>query len=123
MSIQDRSCAFPMETSREHLVFLDHIRGVAILSVFLYHTLDVSFGADHFLFKGWWRSSDSNGSLPILLYPLTLGWLGVAIFFVVSGFCIHLSHRRSSKQKISAFFTKRFFRIYPPYLIALLVFA
>lgn len=112
-----------MKASHEHIVFLDHIRGVAILSVFLYHALDASFGADHFLFKGWLRSAESSGALPILLYPLTMGWLGVAIFFVISGFCIHLSHRQSSNRKTSAFLTKRFFRIYPPYLIALLIFA
>jgi peptidoglycan/LPS O-acetylase OafA/YrhL len=112
-----------MKASQEHIAFLDHIRGVAILSVFLYHSLDPSFGADHFLFKGLWRSWESAGSLPFPLFPVTLGWLGVAIFFVVSGFCVHLSHRRSSDQKLSTFFLRRFFRIYPPYLIALLIFA
>jgi peptidoglycan/LPS O-acetylase OafA/YrhL len=46
---------------------------------------------------------------------------GVAIFFVVSGFCIHLSFQKLKSWPV--FFVKRFFRIYPPYLAALLFFA
>ena len=51
------------------------------------------------------------------------GWVGVAIFFVISGFCIHLSYERSRIKSWVDFFLRRFFRIYPPYLIALLFFA
>jgi peptidoglycan/LPS O-acetylase OafA/YrhL len=59
---------------------------------------------------------------PLVLYPLTYGPVGVAMFFVVSGFCIHMSHARSSTHSWGEFARKRFFRIYPPYLLALLVF-
>jgi peptidoglycan/LPS O-acetylase OafA/YrhL len=45
----------------------------------------------------------------------------VAIFFVVSGFCIHYSFARHPNW--STFFRRRFFRIYPPYLAALLFFS
>jgi peptidoglycan/LPS O-acetylase OafA/YrhL len=41
-------------------------------------------------------------------------------FFVVSGFCIHLSYARNSKWL--PFFWRRFWRIWPPYFIALLLF-
>lgn len=57
----------------------------------------------------------------LLLLPATFGWVGVAIFFVVSGFCIHLSFTRHPEWAI--FFQRRFFRIYPPYLVALIFFA
>ena len=43
---------------------------------------------------------------------------GVEIFFVLSGFSIHLSFSRQPQWWI--LFRKRFFRIYPPYLAALL---
>jgi peptidoglycan/LPS O-acetylase OafA/YrhL len=51
-----------------------------------------------------------------------LGWVGVPIFFTVSGFCIHLSYQRSRENGFKRFFTRRFFRIYPPYLLAVLFF-
>jgi peptidoglycan/LPS O-acetylase OafA/YrhL len=53
---------------------------------------------------------------------LTYGHMGVAMFFVVSGFCIHLSHARSNSRSWVEFSRRRFFRIYPPYLLSLLVF-
>jgi peptidoglycan/LPS O-acetylase OafA/YrhL len=47
----------------------------------------------------------------------------VAIFFAISGFCIHLSHANSGKASAAEFLIRRWFRIYPPFLIALLFFA
>ena len=46
---------------------------------------------------------------------------GLEIFFVLSGFCIHLSFSRQPQDW--KLFQKLFFRIYPPYLAALLFFA
>ena len=111
-----------MKKAQQHIPFLDHIRAVAILLVFLFHSLDASYRSDHFLFNGWFRNF-SSGPLPFFLAPLTFGYLGVAIFFVVSGFCIHLSHEGSREKSFSTFYLRRFFRIYPPYLAALLIFA
>lgn len=90
--------------------------------VFVFHALGISYGFDQLKWDGWWRSFDAPTSF-LVLSPITLGWIGVPIFFVVSGFCIHLSHQRSSDTRISLFYLKRFFRIYPPYLAALLVFS
>jgi peptidoglycan/LPS O-acetylase OafA/YrhL len=56
------------------------------------------------------------------------------VFFVISGFCIYLSHARSRGEAARVyeqgqtpegwplFFRKRFWRIYPPYVVALLLF-
>jgi peptidoglycan/LPS O-acetylase OafA/YrhL len=57
----------------------------------------------------------------MLLLPFRFGGSGVANFFVVSGFCIHVSFKR--KPDWPGFFVRRFFRIYPPYAIAVLLFA
>lgn len=108
-------------TKVAHLPFLDVLRGVAILCVFLHHAL----GAAAKYYNQPWK-----GMFPDFLaaktywplFPLTIGSCGVAIFFVVSGFCIHLSHCRSKAESWRSFMSKRFFRIYPPYLLALLVF-
>jgi peptidoglycan/LPS O-acetylase OafA/YrhL len=112
--------SFPMQ--RDHLPFLDAIRGFAILSVMAYHSLSAAYGIDQLPWKGWFHDFQVPASF-LLFLPVTLGWLGVPIFFVVSGFCIHLSHQRSKSKAWSVYFARRFFRIYPPYLVALLLFS
>ena len=72
------------------------------------------------------RLSFTDGNfnhLFLALMPFSYGFIGVAIFFLVSGFCIHLSHARSKRQEYKVFFVRRFFRIYPPYFLALCFFA
>ena len=103
------------------LGFLDVIRGVAILSVFLFHAVGISFGPYQLPWKGLWRDFKVPEGFRLLL-PVTFGYLGVAVFFVVSGFCIHLSHVRSGESGFKIFFARRFFRIYPPYVLCLLAF-
>ncbi len=99
--------------------FLDPIRGVAILLVFAYHSLGMAFGRDQLSWHHWFADFNVSRSF-LLLLPVTLGWAGVAIFFVVSGFCIHLSFSRFPQWPL--FFWRRFFRIYPLYLVTLVFF-
>jgi peptidoglycan/LPS O-acetylase OafA/YrhL len=113
-----------MNRSEEHIAFLDHLRGLAILSVFLFHSYGVVF-AYHTSWLLWTAGTNNHAVLASFLayFPATVGWIGVPIFFVVSGFCIHLSHQRSRQKGFKVFFLRRFFRIYPPYLVMLLFFA
>lgn len=113
--------AAEQKSSPQHYPFLDGIRGIAILWVFLFHSLGESYGWNNFPWRGLLRSFDEPRSL-VLLFPLSLGGLGVAIFFAVSGFCIHLSHVRNREKGWKYFFHRRFFRIYPAYLAAILIF-
>jgi peptidoglycan/LPS O-acetylase OafA/YrhL len=106
--------------SSRHIDILDPIRGIAIFLVFVFHSLGAAFGRDQLPWGHWFRDFNVTPSF-LALIPATLGWVGVAIFFVVSGFCIHLSFSNSSQW--SLFFRRRFFRIYPPYLATLLFFA
>ena len=101
-----------------HIAKLDYLRGVAILSVFLYHSLGASFGHCQFPWNGLWRDFTTSRSF-YPFYPLTLGSLGVSLFFVISGFCIHLSFLTSREKGFYAFFVRRFFRIYPTYIVVL----
>ena len=104
-----------MQRNDAHLDFLDLLRGVAILGVFLFHCHGAVYG---------WRPDASHPTVDyILLSPLFIGGAGVSMFFAISGFCIHLSHQRSSRKDMATFFTRRFFRIYPPYLLALVIFS
>ena len=94
------------------LAYLDSLRAVAITAVFWYHALFAAFARASIPF-------DASDPL-ILLWPVSVGWFGVAVFFAVSGFCIHLSYLKSS-GRFTEYFIRRFFRIYPPYLFALLL--
>ncbi len=106
----------------QHVLFLDYLRGAAILGVFIFHAFYLVFGFDHLGWNGLFRSFDVTRAFLILL-PASFGWVGVPIFFAISGFCIHLSHQRSRVSGYKVFFLRRFFRIYPPYLLTLLFFA
>lgn len=101
--------------------FLDRLRGVSILLVFLIHAVRATFGEEQLPWQGLVKnfSEPPGGWSFYLLYPLTYGYIGVAMFFVISGFCIHLSFTKDPLW--TNFFVKRFFRIYPPYLITLLI--
>lgn len=112
----------PGPAASDHVTFLDHFRGLAILLVFGFHALCAAFGTCTLPWDGWFRNFDVSRSF-LLFFPLTYGWIGVAIFFVISGFCIHLSYARSTPLSFQAFFIRRLFRIYPPYLVALILFS
>jgi peptidoglycan/LPS O-acetylase OafA/YrhL len=58
----------------------------------------------------------------VFLTPLLYGKYGVAMFFAISGFCIHASHRQAANRSWHTFAVKRFGRLYPAYLVALLTF-
>jgi peptidoglycan/LPS O-acetylase OafA/YrhL len=119
--------------SKLHFTFLDDLRGIAVISVFLGHIVWEYFLLTGTSFKRpWIVPAELCASLPLYLkslitgfalYPFTLGWIGVPIFFVISGFCIHLSFQKVTVDPFTTFYIRRFFRIYPPYLFALLLFA
>lgn len=80
---------------------LDHLRAVAILLVALYH-----YGEQ----------------IPAVFLPLVrIGWSGVDLFFVLSGYLIGYQLmkevRATGRIGFRTFFIKRFFRIIPPYLV------
>lgn len=106
-----------MSSNPTRLAFVDHLRGAAVLGVFLFHALT---GAEKLFWSGWTR--DFADGYKDLFAPLNLGWLGVAVFFVVSGFCIHLSFQNQGRRW-KEFFLRRFFRLMPAYVVAVLFFA
>jgi peptidoglycan/LPS O-acetylase OafA/YrhL len=91
---------------REHIPALDGLRGIAILLV-------VPHNADVFSHSAAW------------LWPFALvahaGWLGVQLFFVLSGFLItrNLIDSRDAPNYLRAFFGRRVLRIFPLYFATL----
>jgi peptidoglycan/LPS O-acetylase OafA/YrhL len=85
-------------------------RGVACLLVVLYHSV----------FNGYARPIlNSPGTAAWILEVMSRFWIGVPIFFVISGYCITAS-ADGLRQRTSPgenFFWRRFRRIYPPYWI------
>jgi peptidoglycan/LPS O-acetylase OafA/YrhL len=111
-----------MSARQEHFPFLDAFRGLAILFVMLYHSYGhacrFKFGVINSWIKGGNQWQDFGA-----LYLIATGAIGVAVFFALSGFCIHHSYLNlEGEKRWNRFFARRFFRIYPPYLLALAFF-
>lgn len=90
---------------------LDGVRGLAIALVLSFHFVE-------FL-------TEFHGPAPLLavLTPFDIGWCGVDLFFVLSGFLIGgiLIDARSSPNYFRAFYVRRICRIVPAYFAFLAV--
>ncbi len=84
----------------KHLESLDGIRGLACLMVFYCHL-------------------EYSPYMPYTTLPLNFGFLGVLLFFILSGFLMgYLYMETQSPRKILHYLVKRFFRIYPLFVVA-----
>lgn len=99
---------------------LDYLRGAAIFSVLMVHCLATAYGGVLLPWHGWFRNFSVHPAF-LVMFPFSFGKEGVAIFFIVSGFCIHTSFQQKKNWK--HFFINRFFRIYPPYFFTVILFA
>jgi peptidoglycan/LPS O-acetylase OafA/YrhL len=89
--------------SDRHIPALDGIRGFAVLFVIAFHCRTILPG---------------NGPAYLLIRALDLGWLGVDLLFVLSGFLITgvLLDTRGSAAYFRMFYARRALRIFPLYL-------
>lgn len=86
---------------------LDGLRGLAILLVLVFHYVSQ-------------QGMATPGSAPALLQRFVImGWSGVDLFFVLSGFLIGgiLMDARESPTYFKPFYVRRFFRIIPIYYL------
>jgi peptidoglycan/LPS O-acetylase OafA/YrhL len=92
---------------------LDGLRGLAIFVVLLSHYLS---GAGHMALPPALRQ---------IVSATSIGWSGVDLFFVLSGFLIGgiLLDARSAPNYFRAFYMRRVFRIFPIYYLWILLFA
>jgi peptidoglycan/LPS O-acetylase OafA/YrhL len=90
----------------------------------LLHWYGAAFGVDHLQWKGLVRDLTSAPNRAFwVFYPLSYGWMGVSLFFLISGFCIHASALQAGDLRVGRFFWRRFWRICPPYFAWLTFFA
>jgi peptidoglycan/LPS O-acetylase OafA/YrhL len=105
-----------------NLVVIDYLRGLAALGVTLFH-------ARVTLWVGWREIRAHPESYDAL--ERATAWLSapapflgslVMLFFVISGFCVHLPEAHAARPRaLPGYFARRFFRIYPPYLAAVML--
>jgi peptidoglycan/LPS O-acetylase OafA/YrhL len=93
---------------------LDSLRGIAAMSVFIFHIAMI-------LPDNW-----KEGFLwSIIFYsPFHLFFTGeqpVILFFVLSGFVLSLTYFTGKKISYFSFVIKRFFRLYLPYVVSIIV--
>jgi peptidoglycan/LPS O-acetylase OafA/YrhL len=92
--------------TRKRIPELDGLRGVAIAAVLSFHFISNSSGGDFGSFLYRFKAA------------FRMGWAGVDLFFVLSGFLIGsiLLFSRESRTYFSHFYIRRSFRILPVYL-------
>jgi peptidoglycan/LPS O-acetylase OafA/YrhL len=117
------SAPAPGPSHTPHIARLDVLRALAFLGVYTFHmtgpfpALKLTWNGNWFDYSHW----------PAVLYPLLpvgMGWLGVPLFFVLSGFCIHYSTlQRGGEGKFSTgdFYWRRWLRIYPTYFVCVII--
>lgn len=100
------------------MLTLDAMRGGAALAVVTYHALGV---APQTAMRGWeWWFPQ------IASYLVHFAFAGIYLFFVISGFCIHLHWAKARAAGVQQpvinflyFWKRRVRRLYPPYFVAL----
>jgi len=90
---------------------LDTLRSVAILSVVAYHT---------------YTFHDLGRMPPVLEFAARMGWMGVDLFFVLSGYLIGSQllrpYLRNERPRLWGFYRNRFYRVLPAYLTVLAIY-
>lgn len=95
------------QTSAKHIPALDGVRGLAALSIFIYHYI----GGAH----------SSHSFVRVAGEVINFGWAGVSLFFVLSGFLISgiLWESFDAANWWRRFYWRRSLRIFPLYYFAL----
>ncbi len=102
---------------------IDALRGVAALMVAGYHIWG-HYGVYPFPSLGVVPWTKGAGMLAYVTSPLRWGYLGVGLFLVLSGFCIHLPFARKAAEAGSykfewrKFYLRRLWRLYPAYAVS-----
>ncbi|MEM5312081.1 acyltransferase [Paraburkholderia sp. JHI869] len=106
---------------------IDAMRGIAAMAVAYFHCRLLTWIGIRAFIEGHHRAFSLDTVLAYLSIPFVWGPIGVPIFFVISGYCIHrsqavlLAHNPQYRLDAREFLLRRFIRIYPVLLCALLL--
>ncbi len=95
----------PVHQDAFRLQFMDGLRGIAIILVFLYHA-----------YSDQWASFTPYGASFDYIFLFRYGEYGVPLFFLISGFVIALTLEKC--QSFWQFMLRRWLRLFPAMLIA-----
>ena len=104
---------------------INALRGIAALMVAGYHIWG-HYGVYPFPSIGVVPQAINPSIFSYLVSPLRWGYLGVSLFLVLSGFCIHLPFARKRKEKgnygfaARPFYLRRLWRLYPAYAVSVI---
>lgn len=88
---------------------LDALRGICALVVVFYHLTMLLPGVNGALWAAWWPR------------PLIAGPSAVFVFFALSGYVLQIAFAERGGQAVAPFLLRRFGRIYPPVVAAVLL--
>ncbi|OQP66933.1 hypothetical protein A3860_00810 [Niastella vici] len=98
-----------MEAKKQFFPLINSLRAFAVLIVIFFHGITEVFCREH----GYY-------------YPFKNGFLGVDLFFVLSGFLITnvliREYLLTGKVSIKNFYIRRILRLYPPIIVAIVIF-
>jgi peptidoglycan/LPS O-acetylase OafA/YrhL len=103
--------AAPSHSVTSRLQSVESLRGLGAVVVMLSHINHLT-------------RSPASPLRTIAGLPFEFGYLGVPLFLVLSGFCIHLRRAPTMNARLNsgtnwrAFWRRRFVRLYPPYAVA-----
>jgi peptidoglycan/LPS O-acetylase OafA/YrhL len=103
----ERMMNFPVKKKEDRIQWLDVLRGVAILLVLAFH-FTVRYGQKY----------PMNSFRDAPLFQVRFGWIGVYLFFMISGFIIYQTIQ--NKKGPTDFLVARLSRLMPPYWTAIL---
>ena len=93
---------FVADNQADRVASLDTLRGISCVIVMCWHL------------TGWW-----DPSTPKRPYNLPMGYMGVDMFFIISGFVIFMTLERS--KTVGQFVFGRFTRLFPTYWLCTLI--
>jgi peptidoglycan/LPS O-acetylase OafA/YrhL len=94
--------------SKQHRIqYLDGLRGIAILFVIFFHAFSR------------WPKIVPYGDVYVQVPFFEYGWLGVQLFFMISGYVIFMSLQKS--RNFQEFMIRRWIRLFPSMLICSLI--
>jgi len=107
---------------KAHIDRLDVLRAISFLTVYAFHLAARFHHANVPFTDGRFRDYSVWPKDALFLLPAGFGWIGVAFFYVLSGFCIHYATlHRKGEFNTRDFYGRRFLRIYPAYIVVVLV--